>query len=116
MSGLPTDQVLAIVRLRQWSEDRATVKGGRVARYSARGWRDRRSRDNDAQLVRVLDFELAFQHLGQDEQIALAAVYRDGHGHRAAAVAVGCTHRQLAYLLPAARQHLADILDRLDLL
>ena len=65
---------------------------------------------------RVIDFERAFARLSQEEQTALAATYRDRMGQSAAAFAVGCSLRKLAYLLPAARQRLAVILDRLDLL
>lgn len=78
--------------------------------------RERYTGETDARLVRVIDFEKAFARLSQEEQTPLAATYRDRAGQSATAFAVGCSLRKLAYLLPTARQHLADILDRLDLL
>jgi len=62
------------------------------------------------------DFERAFARLSQEEQTALASTYRDKLDQQATAFAVGCSVRKLFYLIPAARQHLADVLDRLDLL
>jgi hypothetical protein len=47
---------------------------------------------------------------------ALAATYRDRKRQSATVFALGCSLRKLACLLLAARQHLAEILDRLDLL
>ena len=67
-------------------------------------------------MVRVLDFERAFAHLAHEEQLALAAIYRDGQDHEVASKTIGCSQRKLCYLMPAARQHLADVLNRLDLL
>jgi hypothetical protein len=48
--------------------------------------------------------------------IALVLNYRDRAGHAATAAALGCSVRTLAYMLPAARRRLADVLDRRDLL
>lgn len=116
MNGLPTDEVLAIVRLRQWSADRALLRAGRVVHHRHAGYRERRQRDADARNVRVADFELAFARLSQDEQTMLAALYRDRLDYSTAATLLQTSTRTLAYKLPAARQHLAQILDRLDLL
>jgi len=80
------------------------------------GWQQHTNRHADAQLVCVVDFELAFQHLTLEEQTALALHYREGLGHSTVAAALGCSLRKLAYLIPALRQQLADILDRRDLL
>ena len=77
---------------------------------------DARDRDADARNVRVADFELAFARLSQDEQTMLAALYRDRLDYSTAASLLQLSTRTLAYKLPAARQHLAQILDRLDLL
>jgi predicted DNA-binding protein (UPF0251 family) len=43
-------------------------------------------------------------------------IYRDNQPQDTAADAIGCSQRKLCYLLPEARQHLADILNCLDLL
>ncbi len=116
MSGIPADQVLAICRIKQWAIDRSALKTSRTTEYRKVGWQQRTNRNADARLVRTLDFERAFARLSQEEQMALAYTYRDGYGHTVTALALGCSERKLCYLLPAARSHLADILDRLDLL
>ena len=51
------------------------------------GWRERRTCEIDARLVRVL--REAFACFSQEEQTALAATYRDRKGQSAAAFAVG---------------------------
>ena len=84
--------------------------------YLQKRWQQHTNRHADAQLVCVVDFELAFQHLTLEEQTALALHYREGLGHSTVAAALGCSLRKLAYLIPALRQQLADILDRRDLL
>jgi DNA-directed RNA polymerase specialized sigma24 family protein len=43
-------------------------------------------------------------------------IYRERQGHAATAAALGCSVRTVAYILPAARRRLADVLDRRDLL
>ena len=116
MSGLPSDQVLAILRLRQWAVERAALKCGRTTRMTHAGWRERRQTEADARNVRVLDFERALSTLDPAQQSALILTYRDRQGHAATAAAIGCSVRTLAYMLPAARRRLADTLDRLDLL
>ena len=116
MTGLPADEALAIVRLRQWSEDRAQLRAGRAVHHRLAGYRERRQRDADARNVRVVDFERAFSHLSQDEQTLLAAVYLDRLDKVTAAMLLQIPPRTVALKLPAARQHLANILDRLDLL
>jgi len=116
MSGLPPQQVLAILRIRQWMQDRIALKTARAIDYERVGWKERRRRQSDARIVRVIDFERAFQRLSHEEQTALAGIYRDNLGQDVTAAAIGCSLRKLSYLLPIARQHLADILDRLDLL
>ena len=115
MSGIPSDQVLAILRLRQWAFDRAALRHGRTANIEHSGWRERRQREADSRNVRVLDIERALSRLDPAHQLVLIATYRDGQGHAATAAALGCSVRTVAYMLPAARRRLADILDRLDL-
>jgi DNA-directed RNA polymerase specialized sigma24 family protein len=114
VSGIPSDQVLAILRLRQWAVERNALKCGRTTRLTNAGWRERRETDADARNVRVIDFERALATLDTAHQHALVLTYRDRVGH--AATALGCSVRTLAYMLPAARRRLADILDRRDLL
>lgn len=63
--------------------------------------------------MRLTEFERAFSRLSEQEQTALAAIYRLGMD--TAAYDVGCSVGTLAYLLPTAREHLAQVLDRLDL-
>ncbi len=104
MSGIPSDQVLAILRLRQWAVESKALKCGR------------RETDADARNVRVIDFEKALATLDTTHQLALLMTYRDRAGHAATAAALGCSIRTLAYMLPAARRRLADVLDRRDLL
>jgi DNA-directed RNA polymerase specialized sigma24 family protein len=116
MSGIPSDQVLAILRLRQWAVESKALKCGRTTRLTRAGWRERRETDADARNVRVIDFEKALATLDTTHQLALILTYRDRAGHAATAAALGCSIRTLAYMLPAARRRLADILDRRDLL
>jgi DNA-directed RNA polymerase specialized sigma24 family protein len=116
MSGIPANQILAIIRIRQWHVDRAALKTAKVTHYQRRGWTQRTNCNADARIVRVLDFERAFAQLTEEEQTVLAARYRDGCRQDEAAKATACSPRKVAYLLPIARQHLAEILDKLDLL
>lgn len=118
MKGLPTDQVLAIVRLKEWSRERVAIHAGRTSHYKQRGRPAKHPSNNrqEAAIIRVADFEIALSQLTHEEQTALVVVYRDGNGLSAAAAAVGCSIRKLDYLLPAARTHLAEILDRRDML
>jgi DNA-directed RNA polymerase specialized sigma24 family protein len=116
MSGIPSDQVLAILRLRQWAVDRNALKCGRTTRMTHAGWRERRQSEADARNVRVIDFEKALATLDPAHQLALLLTYRDRQGHAATAAALGCSVRTVYYLLPAARRRLADVLDRRDLL
>jgi DNA-directed RNA polymerase specialized sigma24 family protein len=116
MSGIPSDQVFAILRLRQWTVERTALKCGRTTRLTHAGWRERRETDADARNVRVIDFENALATLDTTHQLALLMTYRDRAGHAATAAAIGCSIRTLAYMLPAARRRLADVLDRRDLL
>jgi DNA-directed RNA polymerase specialized sigma24 family protein len=107
---------MAILRLRQWAVERNALKCGRTTRLTSVGWRERRETDADARNVRVIDFEKALSTLDTTHQQALVLTYRDRQGHAATAAAIGCSIRTLAYMLPAARRRLADVLDRRDLL
>ena len=116
MSGIPSDQVLAILRIKQWAVDRDALKCGRTTRMTSAGWSERRMTEADSRNVRVIDFERALSSLDPAHQSVLMLTYRDRHGHAAAAAAIGCSVSTLAYMLPAARRRLADALDRRDLL
>ena len=116
MPGMMPDEVLAVCRLRQWAFDRAAMRSGQVTNYQREGWTERRTRNSDARLVRVIDFERALSRLSQEHQAILMLIYREHQDYRAAAAATGVSVRALSYKLPAARQALASILDRLDLL
>jgi hypothetical protein len=50
------------------------------------------------------------------EQQLLVLTYRDKVRYEDIAAVLDCSVRKIAYLLPAARRRLTDILDRLDLL
>jgi hypothetical protein len=55
----------------------------------------------DARIVRVLDFERAFAMLEEEQQLALALIYRDNQPQDKAADAIGCSQRKLCYPRPA---------------
>ena len=116
MPGLPSNHVLAILRLKQWTNDRTLLNRGHSTNLRRVGWVERRQSQQDARIVRVLAFEKAFAKLPLMEQLALAALYRDGQSHATVAATIGCSPRKVEYLLPIAREHLAEILDRHDLL
>jgi DNA-directed RNA polymerase specialized sigma24 family protein len=111
-----TSETLAVLRLRQWAYDRAQARAGRTAVLAQRGFVERRSRNADARLVRILDFERAFGHLPDEARALLVAIYRDGASQERAADLVGISPRAVNYLLPQARCALAEVLDRADLL
>ncbi len=109
-------EALAVCRLRQWHSDRTAARAGHICSYRNTGWIERRQRQTDARIVRMLDFEKAFASLTDAEQIMLASAYADGAVSTDTARAAGCCVRKIAYALPAARRHLADALAALDLL
>jgi hypothetical protein len=94
MPGIPCDQVLAIVRLRQWSYDRQALKTAKTTDYTRTGWKHRHSRTADARIVRVLTFEQAFSRLSQDDQTILAATYRDNFDQVTTAALLSCSPRR----------------------
>ncbi len=113
---LTPDENLAILRIRQWSTDRAALHSAKVTQYERHGWKERRARDTDARLVRVIDFERALGQLSDEHQCLLMLQYRERHNFETIAKLTGCSVRAIAYKLPAARKALAATLDRLDLL
>jgi DNA-directed RNA polymerase specialized sigma24 family protein len=116
MPGMMPDEVLAVCRLRQWAKDRAAMRAGQVTNYQREGWRERRTRDSNARIVRVIDFERALSRLTEEHQAILLLTYREHRDQRQVSDATGVSVRALSYKLPAARQALASVLDRLDLL
>ena len=115
-SRLTPDENLAILRIRQWSTDRAALHSAKSTDYQRQGWRERRARDADARLVRVIDFERALGQLSDEHQCLLMLQYRERHTFETISRLTGCSIRAIAYKLPAARKALAATLDRLDLL
>ena len=93
-----------------------TRSAGQGTDYRRQGWRQRRTREIDARIVRVVDFERALSHLSEEHQSLLILTYREHRDQRRVSDPTGVSVRALAYKLPAARQALASILDRLDLL
>jgi DNA-directed RNA polymerase specialized sigma24 family protein len=116
MVRIPPDQVMAILRLRQWAYERAAIRHGRNSKLEFSGWKGRRNRDADSRHVRVIDFERALGQLDPLHQQILVLAYRDNVPRDQAAKMLGISPRQIYYLLPAVRSRLAEILDRLDLL
>jgi len=113
---MPLDELMAITRLRQWSVDKIACRTPRVTHVHCRGWKVRNDRMHDARLVRVLDFERALSRLSQGEQIALVLTYRDRVTIRDLSRALEAEPHIAHRLVLTARRHLADILDRFDLL
>jgi DNA-directed RNA polymerase specialized sigma24 family protein len=116
MPGIPCNQVLAIVRIRQWAFDRQALKTAKTTDYQRTGWTQRNNRSADARIVRVLSFEKAFSSLSAELQTILAAKYRDNLTDADTAAILDCSLRKVTYLLPIAHEQLADTLNRLDLL
>lgn len=109
-------EAMAVARLRQWSALRMLLHCGRAAQLRQSGWIERRARNFDARQVQVIDFEKAFATLPEAEQTLLLLVYRDRERIADTAAALGTSPRTALYHLPVARQHLAEALDRRDLL
>ncbi len=109
-------EVLAALHIRQWIRDRSALRNGRTTDYRRLGFVKRRERDADARIVRVLDFERVLAMLPAKETAALLLAYGDHATRRDIAHALNCCDRSAYNVLTTARRHLADILDRLDLL
>jgi len=109
-------QVLAVIRIREWACDRQSLSAGRTTDYRRVGYRERRQREADSRIVRVLDFERALATLAPVEQAALMLAFRDSHSRHGVAVTLGCCTRTASTLTASALSHLAATLGRLDLL
>ena len=48
MPGIPSDQVLAIMRLRQWGFERTALRQVNTSHLKSSGWRERRVREADS--------------------------------------------------------------------
>ena len=116
MPGMTPDEVLAVCRLRQWAADRTALRSARTTDHSRIGYRERRARDVDARLVRVIDFERALTRLPEEQQTILLLTYREHRDQKQVSTLAGISVRALNYKLPAARQALARTLDLLNLL
>jgi DNA-directed RNA polymerase specialized sigma24 family protein len=116
VSRMYPDEALAIARLRQWAYDRLQVASARTVEYKRSGWTQRRSRDFDARLVRVMDFSRCMARLDAEDQIMLVLAYRDKENHQRIAEALHISLRTLDTRLPLARRRLANELDRVCLL
>ena len=115
-SGITPNEVLAICRLRQWSADRVSLRGGKTTDYQRQGYTPRNNRAADAKLVRVIDFERALARLSDQEQALLILTYAEKQTRQDTARALHCSTRCADYNLVTARRRFAAILDRLDLL
>jgi DNA-directed RNA polymerase specialized sigma24 family protein len=88
----------------------------RTSDFRRQGWQARDTRTFDARLVRVLDFERALGRLPEEEQMLLLLTYRERQRYDEISKILNCSLRKVTYALPTARRHLADILDKLDIL
>jgi DNA-directed RNA polymerase specialized sigma24 family protein len=90
----------------------SALRASRTTDYKRIGWQARDTRTFDARLARVL----AFERLPEDEQMLLMLTYRERQHQEEISKILRCSVRKVAYTLPQARKHLADILDKLDIL
>jgi DNA-directed RNA polymerase specialized sigma24 family protein len=67
-------------------------------------------------MVRVLDFERALERLPEEGQMLLLLAYRERQRHAEISKILNCSVCKIVYALPAARKHLAEVLDKLDIL
>jgi DNA-directed RNA polymerase specialized sigma24 family protein len=119
MTGpMSADEALAVARLRQYAATRCALLGGKTLnlRNPGRPNADSSHARHDAIVIRVIDFERALSTLEPAESVALILCYRDHASYPSIAQALGCSTSKLTYLIPAARKHLADELDRRNLL
>lgn len=115
-NGYTPSEVLTIARIREWSQDRFKLSAGHTTAYKRQGWQQRTLRQQDARLVRVLDFERAISQLTGEEQMILLLTYRDRQPARETAKVMHCSERTINSRIRPARLHLTAILERLDLL
>ncbi len=109
-------ETLAVAAIRRWCYDRQKLKNGETVSYKRSGWAERRQRDLDARLVRVLDFEKIFQTLTSEEQIMLTLAHCNGYTEAEMSAMTNLSVRSIATYLPQTRYKLAMALDAVDLL
>lgn len=109
-------EALALARLRQWRSDRTQANSCKVTAWKRQGWQDRRANIYDARIVRMIDFERALGTLPAEQQALLILHYADRETVAQTAIAIGCSERKVAYMLPEARRALTHILQVRDLL
>lgn len=110
------DEMLTVLRIKQWRRDRTAAHQGHLTRYRRTGWIERRARDVDTRIVRIIDFERALATLTPHQQTLLIAAYGEGLGHREVARIEGTPDRTFEYQLKGARATLAAELGRRNLL
>jgi DNA-directed RNA polymerase specialized sigma24 family protein len=110
------DEALAVARLRQWASNKQTNRNGKTRNPNSLGWKNRDNRSADAVIVRILDFERALNQLDNAEQVALIMRYRDRESNEEISRLLCCSVRRVGYLIPTARQKLAVVLERWNLL
>jgi DNA-directed RNA polymerase specialized sigma24 family protein len=109
-------QVIAILSIRQWRNDRTKLNAGITTSYKRTGYRERRQRDADARIVRTVDFERALAEVPPVQQTMLISAYYLGHTRPETAAALGLSVRAISYKLPIALDALAEVLTRRDLI
>lgn len=113
---MTTHEAMAVLRLNQWTRYRELLRTGRGVNLQRSGWVERRTRQHDAKLVYVIDFERALGALDPRDQLILLLHYRERNTHHETAQIMACSDRWEHVNLSAARLNLADELDRRGLL
>jgi len=112
----PSTEALAIVRLRQWMRDRTSARYGTTATYRNAGWRERRTGQFDARIVRMIDFQRAIDTLPDAEKLCLILCYGWGETRDETARLIDRSTRGVHDIIPRARHHLAQELERRNLI
>jgi hypothetical protein len=89
-------EVLAFCRPRQWAADRAVMRTGQVTNYQREGWREPRTRDSNARIVRVIDFERALSRLTKSIKPFLLLTYREHQPQDRVSTLTGVSVRALS--------------------
>jgi hypothetical protein len=115
---MSADEALAVARLRQYAATGCALKGGKTLnlRNPGRPIAASSHTRHDAIVILMIDFNRALSTLEPAESAALMRCYRENASFPTIAAAFGYSVRKLVYLIPAARKHLAQDLDRRDLL
>ncbi len=113
---MTVNETLAVIRMRQWSGDKDRTRRGTATMLRASGWTPRDSRQADARIVRMIDFERALAVLPVHQQTPLLLAYRDGLNTAEVSRTLCQSVAAAASTLRAARRALASALDRRCLL